>query len=273
MVYAWLVLHAREPQFFKTGAVPSRPPPMGLCENVLGVVGSGGWSSQSSFPAFAQAQAGDIRTSMPGTRALDSSSSSPRFPLLLCSVVILHSLYYSSSLTLSQTLYILTHRPPTQQNHHLSAPAAPTLPHSDVPSTATCRDTPSYSARIQVLPRVCRFRASHRAPDEKTARLISRCPWSVINIKITAIHPERQRIRHPHLGRQATARRSSDDRYQRERRTLNTATATTGRHRPHSHSLPRSRLGPCSGRSRRNRFGLSTRLHLPHLAALDSLQR
>lgn len=188
MVYAWLVLHAREPQFFKTAAVPSRPPPMGLCGNVLGVVGSGGWRSQSSFPAFACKKAGDIRTSMPGTRALDSSSSSPRFPY--CSALLRYSTPCTILLPLlchRYCIYSLTdHR---RKQHHLSAHQQhlhyPTL---TCPPQQRAATRHAIVQRIQVLPRVCRFRASHQAPDEKTARLISHCPLSVIDTE-TIIQP------------------------------------------------------------------------------------
>jgi hypothetical protein len=68
-------------------------------------------------------------------------------------------------------IYSLTdHR---HKQHHLSAPAAaPTLPHSDVPSTATCRDTPRHrtahpgtSASLPVSRVTPGFRRKDRAID------------------------------------------------------------------------------------------------------------
>jgi hypothetical protein len=297
MVYARFALHRYEPQLFKTTdrrlKEPSgaeRVPPMALSKNVLGVwseVQACGWRSK----IFSQPLA---RVGVSGRYSyVNARYARPQLALFLSSIpVLLALLRYSTPCTI--LLPLLCHKyciySPTahrHNNHRLSAPAVPTLPHSDVPS-ATCRRH-AIVQRIQVLPRVCRFRALHQAPDEKTTRLISLHLLSGINIErtttdyhhrtshgaSTALHPERQRIRHSHLGRQATARAgrsSSDVRHKREHCALNTGTATTRRHRPNSHSLPRPRLRTCTRRSRRNRPRFSARLHLPHLAALDPVQ-
>ena len=120
------------------------PAPMGLCGNVLVVVG--GWFPASSRRLKREVFVRQCQVRAPSTRPLPPLDSRA-----YCSVAILHSLYYSSSLLLCHKycIYCLTDHRHTKQ-HHLSAPAASTLPHSDAHqpcnSTATCRDTPSYSA-------------------------------------------------------------------------------------------------------------------------------
>ena len=153
MVYAWLVLHTREPLFFKT---PGSPP----CAEWPG---SNGVVVQclrrvAGFLPLA-CKAGGIRTSMPGTRALSSSSSSPPFPY--CPVSILHSLYYSSSFTLSKNTCIYS---PTDYRHTTNTTTTPTifqpqqhLPHSDVPPQQRAATAEPQRIQVQVLPRACRF--------------------------------------------------------------------------------------------------------------------
>lgn len=147
---AWLVLHTREPLFFKTTGSPpcaEWPGSNGVVVQCLRRV--------AGFLPLA-CKAGGIRTSMPGTRALNSSSSSPPFPY--CPVSILHSLYYSSSFTLSKITCIYS---PTDYRHTTTTIFQPQQQHQHYP-TLTC--PPQQRAarhaivqRIQVLPRVCRF--------------------------------------------------------------------------------------------------------------------
>ena len=122
---AWLVLHTREPLFFKTAGSPpcaEWPGSNGVVVQCLRRV--------AGFLPLA-CKAGGIHTSMPGTRALNSSSSSPPCPY--CPVSILHSLYYSSSLTLSKKNTVYTH----PQTTHTTL-----LPPSFSPSSSSTNITP-----------------------------------------------------------------------------------------------------------------------------------
>jgi len=155
---AWLVLHACEPLFFKTTGSPpcaEWPGSNGVVVQCLRRV--------AGFLPLA-CKAGGIRTSMPGTRALNSSSSSPPFPY--CPVSILHSLYYSSSFTLSKNTCRYS---PTDYRHTTTTTTTTTTifqpqqqQHQHYP-TLTCPPAQQRAVRhaivqrIQVLPRVCRF--------------------------------------------------------------------------------------------------------------------
>ena len=123
MVYARIALHRCEPQFFKTtDRRPKKPPgaewlpPMALSKNVLGVwseVQACGWRSKIFSQPLARVGASGRYSYVNARYArLQLALFLSRSPYC-CSVAILHSLYYSSSFTLPQILYILTHRPPT----------------------------------------------------------------------------------------------------------------------------------------------------------------
>lgn len=147
MVYAQALLHAREPQFFKTTdsrrmAAPCAewPAPMGLCGNVLVVVG--GW-----FPASLRRLKREVFVRQCQVRAPSTRPLPPLDSRAYCSVAILHSLYYSSSFLLCHKYCIYPHTDCRHNNNTIFQPQQhqhyPTL---TCHSTATCRDTPSYSA-------------------------------------------------------------------------------------------------------------------------------
>ena len=139
---------------------PSGPGGMALDGSVLG-----GWL----VSCLSRSKAGVFRTSMPGTRALNSPSSSPRFPYR--PVSRLHSLYYSpSSLALSKhpvyTRPQTTDTPtpfifqPQQQHQHYPTLTCP-------PQQRAVRHAILH--HIQVLQRACRF-ARYTAPRTKRLR-------------------------------------------------------------------------------------------------------
>jgi hypothetical protein len=182
MVYAWLVLHAREPHFFKTTAVPSRPPPMVLEGSVLG--GWLGWFPVSQ-PRFT------VTLVVVRQRQVRAPSSSPRCPyrLLCCDTPLLALFFFPCSVT--NTVY--THPQTTdttntvfqpQQQHQHYPTLTPTLTPTPQQRAVTRHRTahPGTSASLPV-------RASHQAPDEKTARLISPCLLSVVDIEPIVQHP------------------------------------------------------------------------------------